>query len=121
MINFLKQAFGAEEIFAYQSPDGIVHHAKIGIGNSIVEMGEAHAQWQPMPMTFMVYVEDCDAWYARAMKAEGMISMSAPSDQSYGDRVGAVKDPLIFHVPQPRRGILSTMEWLRKPSQEFSL
>src|SRR5947207_11207055 len=39
MIEFLKQAFGAEEMFVYQSPDGIVRHAKVRIGNSIVEMG----------------------------------------------------------------------------------
>jgi len=93
MINFLKQAFGAEEIFVYQSPDGIVHHAKVGIGNAIVEMGEAHGQWQPMPMTFMMYVEDADEWYGRAMKAEGAISIGAPADQPYGNRVGTVKDP----------------------------
>jgi len=93
MINFLKQAFGAEEVFVYQSPDGIVHHAKMGIGDSIVEMGEAHGEWQPMPMTFMLYVEDVDSWYARAMKAAGAISLAAPKDQVYGDRVGAVKDP----------------------------
>lgn len=93
MINFLKQAFGAEEIFVYQSPDGIVHHAKVGIGNSIVEMGEAHAQWVPMPMVFMLYVEDADDWYARAMNVEGAISISAPAAQPYGGRVGAVKDP----------------------------
>jgi PhnB protein len=93
MINFLKQAFGAEEIFVYQSPDGIVHHAKVGIGSSIVEMGEAHAQWVPMPMTFMLYVEDADEWYARAMKAEGAISLGEPADQPYGARVGTVKDP----------------------------
>lgn len=92
MIEFLKQAFSAEEIFVYQSPDGIVHHAKVGIGSSIVEMGEAHAQWQPMPMTFMLYVEDCDAWYARAMKAEGVVSEGEPANMPYGDRVGAVND-----------------------------
>ncbi|MDX6500728.1 MAG: PhnB protein [Blastocatellia bacterium] len=93
MIDFLKQAFAAEEVFVYQSPDGIVHHAKIAIGSSIVEMGEAHAQWQPMPMVFMLYVDDVDAWYARAMEAAGAISLAAPKDQAYGDRTGAVKDP----------------------------
>ncbi len=93
MVDFLKQAFGAKEIFVYQSLDGIVHHAKIGIGDSIVEMGEAHAQWQPMPMTFMLYVDDVEEWYHRAMKTEGAISMGDPKDQAYGDRVGAVKDP----------------------------
>ena len=93
MIEFMKQAFQAEEIAVYQSPDGIVQHAKIRIGDSVVEMGEAHGQWQPRPMVFMLYVEDCDAWYARAMKAEGAVSVGEPADQPYGDRVAAVKDP----------------------------
>ena len=93
MIEFFKQSFGAEEVAVYTSPDGIVHHAKIKIGDSIVEMGEAHGEWQPRPMTFMLYVDDVDAWYARAMKTEGAISMGDPKDQAYGDRVGAVKDP----------------------------
>jgi uncharacterized glyoxalase superfamily protein PhnB/catechol 2,3-dioxygenase-like lactoylglutathione lyase family enzyme len=92
-IEFLKQAFGAEEIAVHQSPDGIVHHGKIRVGNSVVEMGEAHEQWQPMPMHFMLYVEDCDAWYARAMKADGAISVGEPANQSYGGRTGTVKDP----------------------------
>jgi uncharacterized glyoxalase superfamily protein PhnB len=93
MIEFLKQAFAAEEVLVYQSPDGIVNHAKIRIGDSIVEMGEAHAQWTPMPMMFMLYVDDVDAWYTRAMGAEGAVSMGEPKDQPYGGRVGAVKDP----------------------------
>jgi uncharacterized glyoxalase superfamily protein PhnB len=93
MIEFLKQAFGAEEMAVHQSPDGVVHHATVRVGTSVLEMGEAHGQWQPMPMQFMLYVDDVDAWYARASKAEGAISMSAPADQPYGARVGTVKDP----------------------------
>ncbi len=76
MIEFLKQAFGVEATAVHQSPDGVVHHATVRIGSSIIEMGEAHGQWQPMPMTFMLYVDDVDAWYERAMLAEGMISFS---------------------------------------------
>ncbi len=93
MIEFLKQAFAAEATAVHQSPDGVVLHATVRIGTSVIEMGEAHGPWQPMPMTFMLYVDDVDAWYERAMLAEGMISMSKPGDQAYGDRVGAVKDP----------------------------
>ena len=93
MIEFLKQAFGAEEMAVHQSPDGIVHHATVKLGTSVVEMGEAHSQWQPMPMHFMLYVDDVDAWYARATKAVGAISMGEPRDQPYGARVGTVKDP----------------------------
>jgi uncharacterized glyoxalase superfamily protein PhnB len=92
-IDFLKQAFGAEEIDRHESPDGIIYHAKVRIGNSIIEMGEAHDQWQPMRAMFMLYVDDVDAWYARAMKAEGAISIGEPANQPYGDRVGGLKDP----------------------------
>jgi PhnB protein len=93
-IDFLKQAFGAEEVFRYASPEGIIYHAKMKIGTSVIEMGEAHGQWQPMTSMFMLYVEDVDAWYERAIRAEGATGMSEPADQPYGDRVGSLKDPL---------------------------
>ena len=92
-IEFLEQAFGAEEQFRHASAEGMIYHAKVRVGNSIVEMGEAHGQWQPVPAMFMMYVDDVDAWYARALRAEGAVSESKPADQPYGDRVGAVKDP----------------------------
>ena len=92
-IDFLKQAFGAEEVLRHESADGFIYHAKVRIGDAIVEMGEAHDQWQPMPGVFMMYVDDVDAWYARALKAEGAISMGEPEEKPYGARVGAVKDP----------------------------
>ena len=92
-IEFLKQAFGAEEIFRAESPDGVIYHASVRIGNSIIEMGEAHDEWQPMPGMFMMYVDDVDAWYARAMKAEGAVSIAEPSDQDYGARTGGLTDP----------------------------
>jgi len=103
MIEFLKQAFGADEVGVYKSPDGVVRHAKIRIGDSIVEMGEAHGQYQPRPMHFMLYVDDSDAWYARAMKAEGAISVQEPADQSYGSRTGVIQDPFgnVWYLATP--------------------
>jgi PhnB protein len=92
-MDFLKEAFGAEEVVRGESPDGVIYHAQVRIGNAIVEMGEAHDQWQPSPAQFMLYVDDVDAWYARAMRAEGAVSLGVPSDQPYGARVGTVKDP----------------------------
>ena len=91
VINFLKRAFGAREIAKYASPDGVVHHAEIRVGDSMVEMGEAHGKYQPMPTMFYLYVPDCDAVYQRALQA-GATSISEPVDQPYGDRSGAVKD-----------------------------
>jgi PhnB protein len=91
VINFLKRAFGAEELEKYASPDGVVHHAKIRIGDSMLEMGEASGAYQPMPSTFYLYVPDVDAMYLRALNA-GATSISEPADQSYGDRSAGVKD-----------------------------
>ncbi len=92
VITFLKRAFGAQELGKYASPDGIVHHAEIRVGDSVVEMGEAHGPYQPMQSMFYVYVPDCDAVYKRALAA-GAKSIQEPADQPYGDRTSGVSDP----------------------------
>ncbi len=91
VINFLKRGFGAEELAKYASPDGVIHHARIKIGDSVLEMGEAQGPYQPMPTMFYLYVPDVDAMYSRALNAGG-ISTGEPADQPYGDRTASVKD-----------------------------
>jgi PhnB protein len=91
VIGFLKRAFGAREMAKYATPDGVVHHAEIRVGDSVVEMGEAHGTYQPMPTMFYLYVPDVDAVYRRALAA-GAASFQQPADQPYGDRTAAVKD-----------------------------
>jgi uncharacterized glyoxalase superfamily protein PhnB len=93
MLDFLESAFAAKPLAVHQTRKGVVKHAQIRIGNSIVEMGEAHGPWQPRAMHFMLYVDDSDKWFARAMKAAGAISVREPADQPYGARVGTIKDP----------------------------
>jgi PhnB protein len=92
VIDFLKRAFDAEEVFRAQDPAGTVHHAKIRIGDSIIAMGEAHGPYQPMPPALHLYVPDTDAAYKRALEA-GAISIDEPVNQGYGDRYAGVKDP----------------------------
>ena len=91
VIGFLKRAFGAQELAKYASPDGVVHHAEIRVGDSVVEMGEAHGPYQPMQSMFYLYVPNCDAVYRRALAA-GAKSIQEPADQPYGDRLGMVAD-----------------------------
>jgi PhnB protein len=90
-IDFLKNAFDAEQISRYDSPDGRVAHATIRIGDSVIEMGETHGEFQPMSTMFLLYVEDVDFWYRRAVKA-GAVLISEPADQPYGDRTAGVSD-----------------------------
>jgi PhnB protein len=92
VLNFVKRAFGAEELGRHATPDGVIHHVTVKIGNALMEMGEAHGPYQPMPTMFYLYVEDCDTLYNRAIKA-GATSISAPQDHPYGDRSGGVTDP----------------------------
>jgi PhnB protein len=92
VISFLKRAFGAQEIAKYASPDGVVHHAQVRVGDAVIEMGEAHGPYEPMQSMFYLYVPDCDAVYRRALAA-GAKSMQEPADQPYGDRNSAVTDP----------------------------
>ncbi len=90
-IDFLQQAFGAQVVERHQSPEGFVYHAKVRLGDSIVEMGEAHDQWQPKQSSIYMYVEDVDATYRQALNA-GATSISAPADQPYGDRTASIND-----------------------------
>jgi PhnB protein len=90
LIEFLKQAFGAEEVFRAQS-EGIVHHAKIRIGDAIVEMGEAHGPYQPMAPALHLLVDDTDAVYTRALRA-GAASVQQPTDRPWGQRSAGVTD-----------------------------
>jgi len=91
VINFLKRAFGAEDLGRSASPEGVIHHVTMKIGDSHLEMGEAHEAYQPMSSMFYLYVPDCDALYHRALAA-GATSISEPKDQTYGDRSGGVMD-----------------------------
>jgi PhnB protein len=92
MVDFLKEAFEAEEVERAASPDGTIIHAKIRVGDSIIEMGEAHGEYQPMPFTLHLYVSDTDTVYARALRA-GATSLREPRDEPYGDRNSGVLDP----------------------------
>jgi len=92
VLQFLTRAFGATGIEKYASPDGVIHHARATIGDTVIEMGEAHGPYQPMPTMFYVHVADVDAAYRRAMGA-GAASISEPADQAYGARHAGVRDP----------------------------
>jgi len=91
LIGFLKRAFGAQEVAKYASPDGVVHHAEIRVGDSIVEMGEAHDKYETMTAMFYLYVPNVDDVYKQAVAAGG-ISFQEPTDQFYGDRSAGVRD-----------------------------
>jgi uncharacterized glyoxalase superfamily protein PhnB len=91
LIDFVKQAFDAEEIHRTTLPDGAIMHAEVRIGDSAVMMGQTRGMVPSMTAAFYLYVNDTDAVYQRALQA-GATSIMEPADQFYGDRNAGVKD-----------------------------
>ena len=90
-IALMTQALGGEEIHRTTRPDGTIMHAEVKLGDSVVMIAEASAEFPAMPCMLNVYVPDCDAAYARALRL-GATSLRAPASQFYGDRSGGVRD-----------------------------
>ena len=92
LIEFLIQAFGAEEVHRMPAPGGLVGHAEVRIGDSVVMLGDARGEHHATNTMLYLYVEDVDATYQIALAA-GAEAVQPPMDQFYGDRSGSVKDP----------------------------
>jgi PhnB protein len=91
-VDFIKQAFGANEAFMHKSADGEVIHCRLQIGDSILAGGEAHGERQPSPFLLHMYVPDTEAVYAKALSA-GATTIRGLEDAPYGDRTATVQDP----------------------------
>jgi PhnB protein len=98
-IDFYKKAFDAREIFRMEGPDGKVGHAEIQIGDSRVMLADEHPEVGAVapapgghPVSFLLYVDDVDQWFPRALAA-GAKQLRAVTDQFYGDRTGMLTDP----------------------------
>jgi PhnB protein len=90
-IDFLKRAFGAEELAVIEH-SGRVMHAAVRVGDAVLEMGEPVDRTDLPSNGFFLFVEDVDAAYARALAA-GATAVRPPDDMPYGLWSAIVKDP----------------------------
>ena len=98
-IEFYKNAFGAEEVMRLPMGDKI-GHAEIKIGDSFVMLTDEWPEFGRLgpkarggaTSSLMVYVEDVDSAYERAVAA-GATAERPPEDQFWGDRMGSLIDP----------------------------
>jgi uncharacterized glyoxalase superfamily protein PhnB len=103
-IAFYVKAFGARPGLMMDGPGGIVMHAEVKIGDSILmladeqpPMGTGPTRKSPKNLGgttagVMLYVKDTDAAYARAVAA-GAIGLMPPMDMFWGDRYCQIEDP----------------------------
>jgi PhnB protein len=90
-LDFLQNAFGATVLQNEAGANGAIAHAKVRIGDTVVELSEGRAPWGPRAVAHHYYVEDCDRVFAQALGA-GCTQLQPMADQIYGDRSGAVLD-----------------------------
>jgi PhnB protein len=98
-IEFYKKAFGATETMRMGDGNKI-HHAEIKIGTSPIMLGDECIEMQALspatignsPVTIMLYVEDVDAVFNKAVSAGATVQRPL-ADQFYGDRTGGLIDP----------------------------
>jgi uncharacterized glyoxalase superfamily protein PhnB len=99
-IDFYVAAFGAVEQARIPGPDGRLMHAAVRIGDSTVMLVDEMPEWGVLspralkgsPVTIHLYVDDADAFVARAAKAGAKVTMPV-ADQFWGDRYGKLEDP----------------------------
>jgi uncharacterized glyoxalase superfamily protein PhnB len=103
-IEFYKKAFGATEEARLPGPNGRLMHALIRINGSAVMLVDEMPEWGALgpkslkgsPVTIHLYVEDADAFVARAEKAGAKVTMPV-ADMFWGDRYGKLEDPFGHH------------------------
>jgi PhnB protein len=99
-IEFYASVFGATERMRMGMPDGMVAHAELELGGSVIMIGEEMPGGvDPSPKTLggspvalFVYVEDVDDIFTPAISA-GAQAVQEPENHFYGDRVAMLDDP----------------------------
>src|SRR5512146_745481 len=103
-IDFYKKAFNAVEEGRLPGPNGRLMHAMIRIEGSPVMLVDEMPEWGALgpkslkgsPVTIHLYVEDVDAFVARAVSAGAKITMPL-EDMFWGDRYCKLDDPFGHH------------------------
>ena len=90
--DFMKRAFEAEIIHDPGPDPSGNFHAEAKIEDAHVLYGCGYFSDPSMSSAIYIYVPDVDATYKRALNL-GAKSVREPSDQTWGDRVGGIKDP----------------------------
>lgn len=99
-IDFYKEVFGAIEVVRMDAPGGKIGHAEVKMGDSFVMLADENptigAEGPELlggsPVSLMLYVEDCDTVFKRAIAA-GAAQVQPLQDKFYGDRSGTLTDP----------------------------
>jgi PhnB protein len=105
-LEFYKKVFGATERMRIPGPEGMIMHAEILIGHSVImladgcprpdehkgKIGKSPQAFGGTPVSLHLYVKDADAVFKKALECGGK-EVRPLANQFYGDRSGLLEDP----------------------------
>ncbi|MGH9184382.1 MAG: VOC family protein [Acidimicrobiales bacterium] len=94
-LQFLTEAFGFTEGTVHRAPDGTIGYVECEFGGAFIGFGGKSGDDSPFdlgPCAVYVALDDPDAHHDRAVAAGAEIVM-VPTDQDYGSRDYAARDP----------------------------
>jgi uncharacterized glyoxalase superfamily protein PhnB len=127
-IDWYKTALGAQEKSRAVGADGKIMHADLQIGNSRIMLNDAMGGGRSAksigasPVSFWVYVSDCDTLFNRAVQAGGTVApgpMGQMMDQFWGDRSGTFADPFGYQWTIATRKEELSREEMDRRAQDF--
>ncbi len=98
-IEFYKSVFGATEIMRMPGPGGVIMHAELRIGDSVIFLNDeipgmtaGPSGSSINPVYLFLYTEDVDSIYNRAVSMGSKVVMPL-ENMFWGDRYGKFNDP----------------------------
>jgi uncharacterized glyoxalase superfamily protein PhnB len=96
-IDWLVAALGFEKTSDHRTPDGLVAHADLRFGTSVIGVSstatsDAKSPWASVRQGLYLCVDDPDAFHDRA-RAAGAEIVCPLTDQDYGSRDFTLRDP----------------------------
>jgi PhnB protein len=98
-LDFYKEAFGATEMIRMSGPGGMITHAELRIGDSVIFVSDEFPGMSAAPAPgvtpssyLFLYTPDVDTVFNRAVAAGAQVAMPV-GDMFWGDRYGKLTDP----------------------------
>lgn len=113
--------FDGEELARVETADGLVGHAEIRVGNTVVLAFTRRPDWPSMPSLLRVFLPNADETFAKSAVA-GAEVVTELGDNAFGQRGGRIKDPFgnIWWVTSHIEDVAEDIMWQRMPEPAYA-
>jgi uncharacterized glyoxalase superfamily protein PhnB len=121
LLDFIATAFDGTELSRVQTEDGMIGHAEIRVGDTVLLAFDRRPDWPVMPSLLRVFVPDPDAAFERAVAAGGRV-VTGLANSAWGDRGGRIRDPFgnIWWVVSHVEDVPEEQMWQRMAEPEYA-